>query len=187
MQSSAARTRLKLTIDPDVRAFVDEVAEAVRRRLLDELNTADGATALAVLGPAAEAAELMVRALPQPSPWAEAIGPVYRTPAVRRLLGNVSRQALVDRARRHTLLALRTADDHLVWPAFQFDGSRPLAGLARVLGAFGGDVDEWMVARWLVAPQARLDHRSVVEWLRTGGDLDAAVALAAATASRWRR
>lgn len=184
---SAARARLNLTVDPAVRAYVDEVTDDVRRRLLDQLNTADGATALAVLGPPGEAAELMVSALPQPSPWAEALGPVYRTPAVRRLLGGVSRQALVDRARRHTLLALRTADDHLVWPTFQFEGNRPLAGLARVLGAFDRDVDEWMLARWLRAEQPALEHCSVVDWLHAGGDVDRAVDLAATTAARWQR
>ena len=68
--SSPARARLNLTVDPAVRAYVDEVADDVRRRLLEQLNSADGPTALAVLGPPAEAAELMVSALPQPSPWA---------------------------------------------------------------------------------------------------------------------
>jgi hypothetical protein len=184
---SPARARLNLTVDPAVRAYVDEVADDVRRRLLEQLNSADGATALAVLGPPAEAAELMVSALPQPSPWADAVGPVYRTPAVRRLLGGVSRQALVDRARRHTLLALRTADDHLVWPTFQFQGSHPLAGLARVLGAFDRHVDEWTLAGWLRTEQAALDNQSVVDWLRAGGDVDRAVELAAATAARWQR
>jgi hypothetical protein len=184
---SAARARVNLTIDPVVRAYVEEVANDVRRRLLEQLNAADGATALAVLGPPGEAAELMVSALPQPSPWADAVGPVYRTPAVRRLLGGVSRQALVDRARRHTLLALRTADDHLVWPTFQFDGSRPLAGLARVLAAFDRHVDEWMLARWLRAEQPELEQQSVVGWLRAGGDVDRAVEVAATTAARWQR
>jgi hypothetical protein len=178
---------MNLTVDPAVRAYVDAVADDVRRRLLEQLNSTDGATALAVLGAPAEAADLMVSALPQPSPWTDAVGPVYRTPAVRRLLGGVSRQALVDRARRHTLLALRTADDHLVWPTFQFEGSHPLAGLARVLGAFDRDVDEWTLASWLRAGQPALDHQSVVHWLRAGGDVDRAVAVAAATAARWRR
>jgi hypothetical protein len=185
--STPARARLNLTVDPAVRAYVDEVANDVRRRLLEQLNAADGATALAVLGPPADAAALMVSALPQPSPWADAVGPVYRTPAVRRLLGGVTRQALVDRARRRTLLALRTADDHLVWPTFQFEGSHPLPGLARVLGVFDREVDEWMLARWLRAEQPALEDQSVVDWIRTGGDLERAVELAAVTAARWQR
>jgi hypothetical protein len=184
---SAVTARVQLTVDPAVRAYIDEVANDVRRRLLEQLNAAEGATALAVLGPPEQAAALMVSALPQPSPWADAVGPVYRTPAVRRLLGGVSRQALVDRARRRTLLALRTADDHLVWPVFQFDGNRPLAGLARVLGAFDRTVDQWMVARWLCAGQAALDGRSVVDWLRAGGDVERAVERAVNTAARWQR
>jgi hypothetical protein len=85
--STPARARLSLTVDPAVRAYVDEVANDVRRRLLEQLNSADGATALAVLGPPAEAAALMVSALPQPSPWADAVGPVYRTPACAAFLG----------------------------------------------------------------------------------------------------
>jgi hypothetical protein len=104
------------------------------------------------------------------------------------VLGGVSRQAVEERRRRRTILALRTADGAWVYPAFQLDGrNRVVAGLAEVLDRFrpGTPDDEWMVAAFLAAPQPGLDDRSVVDHLRSGGALDAAVDLAAERAERW--
>ena len=48
-------------------------------------------------------------------------GPFYSTAGLARVLGGVSRQAIEERRRRRTVLALRTADDAWVYPAFQLD------------------------------------------------------------------
>jgi hypothetical protein len=141
----------------------------------------------AELGDPDDLAARMLAAVPLPSPWAE-LGPFYSTTGLARVLGGVSRQAVDERRRRRTVLALRTADGAWVYPAFQLDGrNRVVAGLAEVLDRFrpGTPDDEWMVAAFLAAPQPGLDDRSVVDHLRSGGALDAAVDLAAERAERW--
>ncbi|HEY2999955.1 MAG TPA: hypothetical protein VGJ43_15340, partial [Acidimicrobiales bacterium] len=102
--------------------------------------------------------------------------------------GGASPPAPVVLGQGYVILALRTADGAWVYPAFQLDGrNRVVAGLAEVLDRFrpGTPDDEWMVAAFLAAPQPGLDDRSVVDHLRSGGALDAAVDLAAERAERW--
>lgn len=122
------------------------------------------------LGGAEAVAERMLAALPASSAWNEALGPFYTTPQVARLLGDISRQAVASRRSSHSLVALRTADDQWVYPAFQFDprhGTLPgLADLWAVL--VGSEEERWTLARWLVAEQDELGGRSVVEALRSG-------------------
>jgi hypothetical protein len=104
------------------------------------------------------------------------------------VLGGVSRQAIEERRRRRTVLALRTADDVWVYPAFQLDDhNRVVRGLADVLDRFHPRArdDEWMVASFLAAAQPGLDGRTVVDHLRAGGDLAPALALADERAARW--
>ena len=78
----------------------------------------------------------MVSALPTQHPYDEPLGPFYDTTGLVSWLG-VSRQAVADRVRRGTLLACRTQDGHLVYPAWQFarDGAvRP--GVVDAVGEF---------------------------------------------------
>jgi hypothetical protein len=141
----------------------------------------------AELGDPDDLAARMLAAVPLPSPWAE-LGPFYSTTGLARVLGGVSRQAVDERRRRRTVLALRTADGAWVYPAFQLDGhNRVVAGLADVLDRFRPDTpdDEWMVASFLAAPQPGLGGRTIVEHLRDGGDRRAVVDLAEDRATRW--
>lgn len=133
----------------------------------------------------------LLAAVPQfDGPWGPAVGPVYLTEQVRGLLGGVSRQALADRAKRSTLLALKTRDGHTVYPAWQFTFDRQvLEGLAEVLRLFAGDehgevVDGWTLASWLRIPLPELDGGSVADRLRAG-DVAAARQVAAHAAARW--
>jgi hypothetical protein len=125
--------------------------------------------------------------VPEPSPWTE-LGPFYGTSGLARVLGGVSRQAVEERRRRRTVLALRTADGVWVYPAFQLDDrNRVVRGLAEVLDRFRPSEpdDEWMVAAFVAAPQPGLGDRSIVDHLRSGGDVAEALALADERASRW--
>lgn len=136
-------------------------------------------------------AELLAAVPSQDGPWGPAIGPVYRTDQVRVLLGNVSRQALADRAKRHTLFALQTRDGVTVYPAWQFVEGQVLPGLADVLKPFAADehgevVDGWTLASWLRTGVDQLDGGSVIERLRDG-DIHTAARVAAHTAARWVR
>jgi len=139
------------------------------------------------LGDADSLAARMLAAVPEPSPWA-ALGPFYSTAGIARVLGGVSRQAVEERRRRRTILALRTADDVWVYPAFQLDGrNRVVRGLAEVLARFRPATvdDEWMVAAFVAAPQPELGGGTIVDHLAGGGDLADVVALADERAERW--
>ncbi|HET6949246.1 MAG TPA: hypothetical protein VFI47_02665, partial [Acidimicrobiales bacterium] len=129
----------------------------------------------------------MLATVPEPSPWAE-LGPFYSTAGIARVLGGISRQAVEERRRRRTILALRTADGAWVYPAFQLDDrNRVVRGLAEVLDRFGPASldDDWMVAAFLAAAQPGLGGRSIAEHLRDGGDLAPVLDLAAERASQW--
>lgn len=136
-------------------------------------------------------AELLA-ALPEfDGPWGPAIGPVYRTDQVRALLGGVSRQALSDRAKRHTLLTLKTRDGVNVYPAWQFSEGQVLAALPEVLKLFAPDedgetVDAWTLASWLRTNLDELEGDSVSGRLRAGKH-DQALAAARSAAARWSR
>ncbi len=133
-----------------------------------EARYAGQGRSLADLGPPREVAARMVATLPSPSRWDELLGPFYGPGQVARVLGNVSRQAVADRRQRRTLLGLKTADRHWVYPLFQFDRhNRVLAGLPALLRILGDSaVDDWSLAGWLVSPLRSLGGRSAIEWLR---------------------
>ena len=169
-------------------AYVERVSARVSAELSRRLDAlrAQGHDA-DVLGDADTLAERMLATVPEPSPWAE-LGPFYSTAGIARVLGGVSRQAVEERRRRRTILALRTADGAWVYPAFQLDGrNRVVAGLAEVLARFPADGadDEWMAAAFVAAPQPGLDGRSIVDHLRDGGAPADVLALADERAARW--
>jgi hypothetical protein len=162
------------------------VGEHVRKalELLDARWRAEGRS-LADLGSPEELAGRMLAVVPEPSPWDNQLGPVLTTAGVARLLGGVSRQAVAERRRRRTLLALRTADGELVYPVFQFDRGDVLPGLADVVACFAGaPVDDWTLAGWLTARHDELDDESVPSWLRAGGDVATAITVARTAAGR---
>jgi hypothetical protein len=175
-------------MDPEARNYVQAVSSRVSAGLARRIGALQqqGQHA-AALGDPDEIAARMLATVPEPSPWAE-LGPYYSTAGLARVLGGVSRQAIEERRRRRTVLALRTADDVWVYPAFQLDDhNRVVRGLADVLDRFHPRArdDEWMVASFLAAAQPGLDGRTVVDHLRAGGDLAPALALADERAARW--
>src|ERR671918_1696636 len=177
-------TNTATAVDPYVARVSAQVSAELTRRV-DALR-AQGHDADA-LGDADSLAARMLAAVPQPSPWTE-LGPFYSTTGIARVLGGVSRQAVEERRRRRTVLALRTADGVWVYPAFQLDGrNRVVPGLADVLERFHPETpdDEWMVAAFVAAPQPGLGERSIVEHLRAGGDPAQVMALADERARRW--
>lgn len=136
--------------------------------------------------PAVELARRMLATVPSPSRWDELLGPFYTTTQMSKLLGEISRQAVMDRVQRRTLLGLKTADGVWVYPRFQLDErNEVLSGLAAVLQAFDPDeVDEWTLAAWLVSPLQPLGGRSVIDWLREEREPEAVLALARDAARR---
>ncbi len=108
---------------------LEEAASAFRGRL--QLLGLEGAAELG--DPVAfgrRAADLAAGAIV----WRRAIGPLLEAEQVQQLLGGVPRRRLHELVRRHRLLALRTQERALVFPAFQFsaDGA-PYAELQAML------------------------------------------------------
>ena len=170
-------------------AYVDrvsaEVAEGLTRRLA-ALRDEGGDPAS--LGTPDEVAAKMLATVPDRSPW-DRLGPFYSSKGIAATLGGISRQAVEERRRRRTILALRTADGEWVYPAFQLDDrNRVLRGLGDVLACFDGDeVDDWLLAGTLVAQTPELGGRSAIDVLRHDGTTPALLALMRDLASRWRR
>ncbi len=106
--------------------------------------------------------------------WATQVGPCLTRVAVARLLGK-SEQAV---AQDHRLLAFRNGDGRVVYPLVQFDGTRPVAGLDRVVAILAGAGDDDLtVLAWLTAPKPALGGRSPLDALRSA-EVDAVLRLA---------
>jgi hypothetical protein len=168
------------------RTYADRIVAAVGDRVQARLAAlASAGVDLSTLGDPEELAARAAAVIPlPPHAYDLALGPFYDTTGLTRWL-DISRQALADRVRRGSVLACRTEDGHLVYPAFQFgrDGSvRP--GLIDVLRAFAGH-DGWAVAAWLTAPVDALDGHSALDWLALGRDAAVVVRLARADAAGW--
>jgi len=163
------------------RALVTRVSALVadRARLL-----ADQGRTLGDLGDLDELAARMVSALPTQHPYDEPLGPFYDTTGLVSWLG-VSRQAIADRVRRGTLLACRTQDGHVVYPAWQFarDGAvRP--GVVEAVGEFARrGADGWATAVWLTTSSDVFGGQSAVDYLVVHRASRAAVQLVASTAA----
>lgn len=133
-----------------------------------------------------ELVERSLQVVPDPSPWNETLGAFYDTTGVRQVLGDISRQAVMDRVKRRTLLGLKTSDGRWVYPVVQFARRNEVVeGLADVLQSFDpGQVDDWTVAGWLASDTPSLDGLSPLVWLREGRDPATVLALARDAARR---
>lgn len=125
------------------------------------------------------------RVLETASTWVEHLGSLYDSEGVAKLLSRtgtpISRQAV---HKRRGLLTLTTGSGQIVYPAFQFDGRRPVPGLAAVLDTLPETVvSRWTVASWLVSPEADLAGARPIDVLRDHGPEGRAAVLSAAR--RW--
>ena len=132
-----------------------------------------------------ELSDILLAQLPRRSPWDAAVGPFYTTEQLMRLY-KVSRQAISDRLRRHTLLGLRTSDGQVLYPVFQFRGREVINGLSKILSVVADAADDWTLASWLVVNQPTLEM-SVIEALEKYGPTDELIALAHRAVDRWSR
>ena len=133
----------------------------------------------------AMAREAAQRVLETSATWVEHLGSFYDSEGVARLLSRtatpISRQAV---HKRRGLLALTTGSGQVVYPAFQFDGRRPVPGLAAVLDSLPeAVVSRWTVASWLVSGEAELDGARPIDVLRDQGPEGQAAVSSAA--QRW--
>lgn len=117
------------------------------------------------------------------SSWDHALGPFYTTEQLTELLG-VPRAALLARVRRHSLLSVRTRDDEVFYPSFQFQEGRVVNGFAEVLRVTAGVVNEWTLASWLVAAQTTMGM-SVVDALKRNGADTEVIDITRRAVERW--
>lgn len=174
------------TIAGSMQAYERRVLAAVHDQVSARLTAlVEAGVDLTTLGEPDEVAARAAAAVPYaPHSYDLAYGPFYDTTGLTRWLG-ISRQALGDRVRRGSVLACRTDDGHLVYPAFQFGREGTVrAGLVDALRVFAGQ-DGWVVAAWLTTPTAALDGQSALDWIALGRDASAVVELAMADAAGW--
>lgn len=135
---------------------------------------------------AKDLAARMLAAVPSPQhPWDAQIGPFYDTPGLCKLLG-VSKQALHDRVKRGTLLAVTSRNGKVGYPAFQFTGDQLLPGLRETLAEFRDTpVDGWAIGAWFTTPAASLGKQTPAHWLAESEDIQPVIDLARDTAARW--
>lgn len=107
--------------------------------------------------------------------------------AVAELLGGISRQAVSQRDGVDLLAVRQPGRRWMLYPVFQFDGARPLAGLAEVLAVLGPvdpGGDGWAVALWLRAPNPLCGDHTPEQALRAG-DYEAVRVAAEEQAGIW--
>ena len=150
---------------------------------------ARGATALAP----SELARQMLAVTPAPAPvnkMAEQVGPAYYDAnGVMVVLASpgeapVSKQAVEQRRKRNTVLALPTSDKRWIYPTWQFRDHEVMPGLADVLNVFEGQ-PAWSVATWLTTPSSELNGKTAVERLTDDPDSEDVMLIARHTAARW--
>jgi hypothetical protein len=120
--------------------------------------------------------------------WESHLGPLYDTKQVRQLM-EVSRQAINERVKRGTLLALPQENGDYLYPAFQF-GRRgaPKKAIVEALTAFPrSPADRHTVASWFVSREPLLEQQTPVEWADRGGSVETLLTAAQRAAARLRQ
>jgi len=172
-----------LAVRPD--AWVDQLTSQFEQRLRERAVSWE---ALGLVAPPVE--EMLDRVtalLPPAAPNAldAEIGPFYDTAGVETLLGGVSKQAVEARRKKHTILAVKTADGRWAYPTFQFTGDEVDPRLVPAIQAFR-NAPAWAAALWFVTPNPDLDEVTPLAWARSKGPAEALVVSARRTVSEWR-
>jgi hypothetical protein len=161
--------------------YTDEVVAYLKEALVRRIEriAASGGT----LPAPDDLAALLARSLPdvpdELDPHFADLAPFYASDGAMRQLGGISKQALAERRRHETILAMRTGDGTWLYPAWQFTGDgRIHAVLAPALKALRG-VDGWVAGVWLTSEHPDLEDVSPRAALRNGVDPAAVAALAA--------
>lgn len=183
-----ARTCVRVLLDDGSHVYEIEMRSAVETAVYDAVLRAHE-RALGLITSQWRTADQLRRFLRHPkrakrseselSQWDELIGPFYKAAAIAKWRDQ-SRQNVSKLTARGSLLALRTEDDVLLYPAFQFDddGRTPsrLKELLRLLRS--AISDDWTVALWLNNPQHALDGRTPIELLWDTSQADRVFTLA---------
>ena len=123
--------------------------------------------------------KLLLIGLPTKNSLDDLVGPFRDTSNLIKFLGVGKRQTIEERVKAGTLLCVRSGDNKLMYPAFQFDEDRKgLPRLNEVLNAFDADrKNAWDAALWLAQADHDLGGQTPAEALR-GDDSDLVIELA---------
>jgi hypothetical protein len=102
------------------------------------------------------------------------VGPFWSAHKTREALGLSSRQALSERTKNGSVLALRTSDNRLLYPLWQFrrtqgNSVEVLPALRPLISGLRG-ADSWSVALLMVIPADDLDGATPLEVARSNND-----------------
>lgn len=106
------------------------------------------------------------------SELAALVAPLWSAGHTREVLG-LSQQAMLDRARAGSLLALTTSDGAVFYPVWQFEkreGNVQVKPGLRKFVTVLRDHDQWTVAVLIKTPAAELADKSPLDWVCDGGD-----------------
>lgn len=110
--------------------------------------------------------------------WSVQVGPALTQGDAARLLGKTPQAVSQDRR----LVRVVNSDGRPVYPLFQFDGRRPIAGVGDVVAALSGVLDPLSVAGWLTGDNLMLGSCPIDRL--AAGDRDQVLAVAGQLASR---
>lgn len=170
-------------LEPDLADFLAASTSAYRDRLVALLLS--GRLDATDLPDPEEFVEHGIHARRPTSPLPDLVGPVYTSGGVQSVL-DISRQQVADRRQRGTIIAARTADGRWVYPVYQFRDGDLRPDVRQVLNTLRstGAPDPWSLAIWFPTDKVELGGVSPLKLL-DAGQIDAVVAHAASTASRW--
>lgn len=104
----------------------------------------------------------------------EAEGGCVSDDEAAQILG-VSRQSIAKARAKGQYFALPRGQTGYVYPAWQFETGRPIAGLKEVLEALR-EHDAWMQVSFMLSPNKRLDNKRPLDVLRKGHIADVVTA-----------
>lgn len=158
-----------------------------RRRLVKGFS--EGVEQLGTL-PEGDDAEALGQAaaltIARPHVWEGQLGPLLASAQLRSLLGGISREALAQRVKRGTLLALRDQRGKVRYPLFQLDESAatPYPQVPALIKLFRDrGLSSWELATFMTTPQPELSDRSPVDWMRSSGNEQLLLAVARESAA----
>ena len=114
--------------------------------------------------------------------WQDQVGSSLTQRDAARLLGRTEQAVSKDRR----LVRVHRPDGRPVYPVVQFDGRRQKPGVADVVAALDGAVNELTVAAWLTAANDALGGHRPIDVL-AAGEPEAVAAVASRFAARMRR
>lgn len=114
------------------------------------------------------------------------VGPVFLLEDVMRMLG-MSEEQVIQEVKENRILALDTADEHLVFPEWQFKEGKSLPHLEEVLTPLREVMSAWGAVLWMSGKTPELEDLSAKEWLLAEKPITKVSQQARRTANRWKQ